>query len=192
MRTSSAPALSSFENDVAALHASSFGWAMACCDRDADLASDVLQQAYFKVFSGKATFDGRSSLRTWLFGVIRLTALESRRYRVLRLFWGRATREGPARGAGEPHEPDDDPAAEAPSPSASLAERQRAEAIEAALAKLPPRQREVLHLTFYEGLTVREAAEIMGISLGSASVHYERGKSRMSELLRESGHHERP
>lgn len=165
---------------------------MACCDRDADLASDVLQQAYFKVFSGKAKFDARSSLRTWLFGVIRLTALESRRYRVLRLFWGRATREGPARGAGEPHEPDDDPAAEAPSPSASLAERQRAEAIEAALAKLPPRQREVLHLTFYEGLTVREAAEIMGISLGSASVHYERGKSRMSELLRESGHHERP
>lgn len=183
--------MSSFENDVAALHASSFGWAMACCDRDPDLAADVLQQAYFKVFSGKARFDARSSLRTWLFGVIRLTALESRRYRVLRLWSSTPKRRSPV-DPSDPHEGEDEPPGDAPSPSASLAERQRAEAIERALAALPPRQREVLHLTFYEGLTVREAAEIMGISSGSASVHYERGKSRMSELLRESGHHERP
>lgn len=184
--------MSSFENDVAALHASSFGWAMACCDRDPDLAADVLQQAYFKVLSGKARFDARSSLRTWLFGVIRLTALEARRYRVLRLFWSGAPKRSAPADSTDPHEGEDDPPGDAPSPSASLAERQRAEAVERALAALPPRQREVLHLTFYEGLTVREAAEIMGISTGSASVHYERGKSRMSELLRESGHHERP
>ena len=184
--------MSSFENDVAALHASSFGWAMACCDRDADQAADVLQQAYFKVFSGKARFDARSSLRTWLFGVIRLTALESRRYRVLRLFWSGAPKKRAPGETVDPREAEDELSSDEPSPGASLAERQRAEAIERALASLPPRQREVLHLTFHEGLTVREAAEIMGISTGSASVHYERGKSRMSELLRESGHHERP
>jgi RNA polymerase sigma factor (sigma-70 family) len=170
--------LGPFENDVARLHASSYGWAMACCGRNADEASEVLQQAYFKVFSGRATFDGRSSLRTWLFGVIRLTALESRRFRVLR--WLRASPEPDGVEGAEA-------ATDEPSPSASLADRERAAAIEAALAILPPRQRDVLHLAFYEGLTLREAAEVMGISLGAASQHYERGKARLLPLLTEKG-----
>ncbi len=170
--------LGPFENDVARLHASSYGWAMACCGRNSDEASEVLQQAYFKVFSGRAKFDGRSSLRTWLFGVIRLTALESRRFRILR--WLRASPEPDGLEGAEA-------ASDEPSPSASLADRQHAAAIEAALSTLPPRQREVLHLAFYEDLTLREAADVMGISLGSASQHYERGKARLLSLLIEKG-----
>jgi len=170
--------LSPFETDVASLHASSFGWALACCGRDADEAAEVLQQVYFKVFSGKARFDGRSSLRTWLFGVIRLTALEARRFRLPRWFRGGQVRNDVA---PEEHASDE------PSPSASLEDRRRAEAIAEALTSLPPRQREVLHLTFYEGLTLREAAAIMEISLGSASQHYERGKARLLALLTTKG-----
>ena len=38
-----------------------------------------MQLAYVKVLEGSAKFDGRSSFRTWLFGVVRRTAAEQRR-----------------------------------------------------------------------------------------------------------------
>jgi RNA polymerase sigma-70 factor (ECF subfamily) len=158
------------ERELAALHASSWGWALACCRRDADEASDVLQDVYFKVLSGRARFDARSTLKTWLFGVIRLTAMEQRRWRFFR------GREVPT---ADPVEP--------PAPSSPRVDRESAEAIARALVRLSERQREVLHLVFYEGLTIAEASAVMGVSLGTARLHYERGKAAMLAMLNEEG-----
>src|SRR6184192_4367415 len=72
------------DSELEDLHAASFGWALACCGRDREEAEEVLQSAYLKVFAGKARFDGRSTFRTWLFGVIRLTAAEERRRTIVR------------------------------------------------------------------------------------------------------------
>src|SRR6185312_12282842 len=79
------------ERELERLHAACWGWALACCARDRDAAEDTLQSAYLRILSGTARFDGRSSVRTWVFGVIRRTALEERRRGDVR-----ARREQPA------------------------------------------------------------------------------------------------
>jgi RNA polymerase sigma factor (sigma-70 family) len=160
------------EVQLARFHEDSFGWALSCCGwNDAD-AEDVVQTTYLKVMSGRARFGGRSAFRTWLFGVIRQTAREQRRRE-------RSHVERAERLAVEPA------AAAAARPDEVVERGERARALLAALAELPERQREVLHLVFYQDLTIREAAEVMEVSLGSARVHYERGKKRLRTLLGE-------
>lgn len=161
------------EAELRAVHAQSFGWALACCQRDHERAGDVLQEAYAKVLGGRARWDGRSSFKTWFFGVVRLTAIEHQRWSLRSWFGLRSDRS--------------EAADDAPSPSSALDRSIRAKAVARALGDLAPRQREVLHLAFYEELTLREAAEIMGISIGSARQHYERGKARLLEILDSRG-----
>ena len=52
-----------------------------------------------------------------------------------------------------------------------------------ALKQLSERQQSVLHLVFYQDLTIEEAAELLNISLGSARTHYQRGKERLKKIL---------
>jgi len=150
--------------DIEQLHQASFAWALACCSfRRAD-AEDVLQTVYLKVLDGRARHDGRASLRTWLFAVIRNTAADRRRQSWmwsigLDRLWQK--RVSPAPG------PDGE----------------RRVQVRAALGELPARQREVIELVFYHDLTIQEAAQVMGVSLGSARVHYDRAKRRLAEGL---------
>jgi RNA polymerase sigma-70 factor (ECF subfamily) len=155
-------------------HASSFGWAMACCRRDQTEAEEVLQIAYLKVLEGKARFKGSASFKTWLFSVIRKTASDQRRKGLLRALLSLKAAE---RGTAPTR-------AEAPDDSAYRSEIQGM--FRRALARLPRRQREVLELVFYHELNIQEAASVMGVSLGSARTHYERGKKRLRQLLDES------
>ncbi len=158
--------------EVAALHSAAWGWALTCCKRDHDHASEVLQDSYAKVLSGKAQFSHRSSFKTWLFGVIRWTAREHARRGLLRRLGLAHYRQFQA-----------DP----PASSDSLLLRERVDALTRALATLSTRQREVLHLVFYEGLTVNEAAIAMSVSVGSARRHYHRGKRNLLERLEGEG-----
>src|SRR5256714_6039234 len=71
------------ERELERLHPESWGWALACCARDQELAEDVLQSAYLAVLSGGARFKGGSTVKTWIFGVIRWTARTERRRRLI-------------------------------------------------------------------------------------------------------------
>ena len=155
-------------------HASSFGWAMACCRRDPAEAEEVLQIVYLKVLEGKARFNGTASFKTWLFAVIRKTASDQRRKNLLRALTMLKAAE--RRTSAD--------STEYPDESAYRAEIQSM--FRRALARLPRRQREALELVFYHELNIQEAAAVMGVSLGSARTHYERGKKRLRQLLEES------
>lgn len=155
-------------------HPVSYGWAMSCCSRVPDLADDVLQAAYLKILQGRARFDGRAAFKTWLFAVIRITAVDELRRHWLRQ-WRLFSRE-----------PEKD--VEPPDRGDRLDESARLGAFQKALARLPRRQQQVMHLVFYQQLSLQEASEIMGVSLGSVRTHYERGKRNLRARLEKSEH----
>ena len=159
------------ERELERLHPESWGWALACCGREREMAEDVLQAAYLTIVSGRTRFDGSSSLKTWIFGVIRWTARTERRRRLL---WIKRTADSGAVRDVADHAQGADSAIEE--------SEQRARFIEA-LADLSRRQREVLQLVFYHDMTIEEAATVMKVSLGSARTHYGRGKKALARVL---------
>ena len=158
------------------LHAAAFGWAMSCCGWDRTAAEDVLQATYLKLLDGRARFDGRSSFRTFVFGVIARTAREERRRAALRRWLPLASLLlGPEAVDGRPD------------PATALVRADEAARLVRALGRLSARQRQVLHLVFYEDLTIAQTAVVLGVSLGTARTHYERGKAELRSLLEREG-----
>lgn len=155
------------EEELERLHPAAFGWALACCGGDRFAAEDALQTTYLKILDGRARFEGRSSLRT------RTAAEESRRGSGRH--WGPLSilESHPATGSDRHHT------------DAGVLRSEESRRLREALDALPARQREVLHLVFYQDLTIAEAASVAGVRLGTARTHYERGKAALRRLLEE-------
>ena len=164
-------AISELKTELEKLHDASFGWALNCCRYNHADAEEVLQSVYLKILQGQARYRGSAKLQTWLFAVIRNTAITERRKQLLRTLT--------AIGRERKPQPEDLNA----QPAAQLERSEMQRRFQRALQCLPARQREVLHLVFYQDLSLREAAEVMSISIGSARRHYERGKKRLREEL---------
>lgn len=159
------------EQQIAQLHPASFAWSLACCRWNVSEAEEVLQSAYLRVLEGQARYAGRSSFKTWLFSVVRTVAAETRRRR-----WFRdAVLERWLRGLPPDHA--------MPGPDETLDSEARGARVRQALGRLAVRQREVLDLVFFHGLTIEESAQVMGVALGTARVHYQRGKRRLHAML---------
>ena len=164
--------ISELKAELEKLHQASFGWALNCCRYNVIEAEEVMQTVYLKILQGKAVYRGESKLRTWLFAVIRKTAVSERRKRVLRTLIANRTA-----------------VTDQPSSHVDL-EFERSEMqqrFQQALALLPARQRETLHLVFYQDLSLSEAAVVMNISIGTARRHYERGKKQLRDALDREG-----
>jgi RNA polymerase sigma factor (sigma-70 family) len=162
--------ISAIKDELERHHRASYGWALSCCGRDQPEAEEALQIAYLKIFEGKARFRGESSFRTWLFAVIRKTAANERRRNFLRKLRLAANSESAERSRMD-------------GPATAFEKSETQVRFQRALKALPARQRQALHLVFYQDLSLREAAEVMGVSIGSARTHYERGKKRLRESL---------
>lgn len=150
-----------------ALHGQLYGWALSRCNYDDDTAGDLMQQAYVEILSGRARFERKSTLKTFVFGIVQNLARGRFRRRAnrLRLLDAYAEEQQLL-----PHH--DDERDEASS-----------RAVWRAVAALPQRQRDITELVFVRDLTIEEAARIMGVSLGTARVHYERAKKSLAGRL---------
>jgi len=177
------PHLQTLERLLPSLHAPCLRWATRCCGGDSEEGADLVQELYIRLWDGRLTPPvellqppvEHPQLRAWLFAVLRRLATNQlralkRRVRLLTQLTGLLT---------APHQSID-------AESALIQRSERASTrakVELALTQLSGRQREVIELVFDHELTVEQASEVMGVSVGSARVHYDRAKRKLSELL---------
>jgi len=143
------------------------------------LAQDVVQEVFLSLWRNAQRFDaGRGTLATYLLSMTHHRAVDVvRREENLRR---RRTSDEVLE-----FQPDPNPGVEA---EAEAAER-RSE-VRAALAQLPPAQREALALAYFGGYTQREVATLVGVPLGTVKTRMAAGMRKLKQALREAGHEE--
>jgi RNA polymerase sigma-70 factor (ECF subfamily) len=142
------------------------GLCRGLCHGQADRAGDIVQETWVRVIRAGGRFNGRSSVKTWLY---RIALNEFRRAMRAKSF--RMTRSERAatttRGSSDANATDAD--------CAGTEQNQR---VRDALGGLTFDKRAVLLLCYHNDLTHEQAAEILGIPLGTL-------KSRLHHALRE-------
>lgn len=130
-----------------------------------DDAMDIVQEAYLRLHGRWAECAGPEKAAAWLYTIIRNLAIDHLRRRARR-----SEAEIDGRILASPQE----------GPEADAARSERARRLWAAIAGLPPEQREILLLRDWHGLNYSEIAEVLGLSLGTVSsrIHHARQKVR--------------
>ncbi len=151
-------------------------------------AEDLLQESLLRAWKGLPAFQGRSSLRTWLYRVSTnacLDLLEKKtRARVMPEALGPPNRtDSMAPDMDQPWlEPYPDSDAHAGSPEARYAGRQNvALAFLTALQLLPPKQRAVILLCDVIGLAADECAELLEQTTASINSALQRGRDTLDQ-----------
>lgn len=132
-------------------------------------AEDVVQEAFLKLWQKPQGFDPTKGAKftTWFTRVVSNLAIDHMR------------KKKPQSG------PDvlDMIADDAPRADEVMDEDAKAQALEAAIQALPERQKIALNLCFYEGLSNKEAAEILGIGVKALESLLMRAKTTLKESL---------
>ena len=147
--------------------------------RDAAAVDDLLQDVFLRLWTRSGQWEGRGDPGAWLGRIAANLALNHLRSR---------RRERPLQQASGGNARDEEDAGANPlaliadateaQPSEVLAAAERDAALAGLLAGLPPDKREVLRLVYEEDLNLREAAEELGIPVGTAKsrLHYARNR----------------
>ena len=134
---------------------------------DRDDAADALQDALLKAYRSAASFRGEAAVSTWLHRIVVNACLDRVRRRQAR-----------------PTVPLPDYADQAlANPTDVFATRDTALDVQAALAELPAEQRAALVLVDVQGYPVAEAAEILGVAVGTVKSRCARGRARLAVRL---------
>jgi RNA polymerase sigma-70 factor, ECF subfamily len=127
-------------------------------------AADATQEALIAVVRGLPRFDGRSSVRTWVYRVATNACLDELRRR--------ARRPTPATPV--------DRSSDAPGLDSEVSERL---SIDAALADLPEEFRVAVVLRDVQGMDYAEIAEVLGVPLGTVRSRIARGRQGLAARL---------
>jgi RNA polymerase sigma-70 factor (ECF subfamily) len=141
---------------------------------DAADAEEVVQEVFLKVWNDAGRYDaGRSSVSTWLVLITRSRAIDRLRSRKV---------------VERVHEAAhlEDPSADHASSEGleSVFHRERRQRVKSELDKLPPEQKQVLEMAFYEGLSQTEIAERAGFPLGTVKTRTLLAMKKLRSALR--------
>ncbi|GGO64845.1 sigma-70 family RNA polymerase sigma factor [Nonomuraea cavernae] len=153
-------------------------------------AEDLVQETYLRAWRAYDRFEGRSSLRTWLYRIATtacLTALDSRSRRPLPTGLGAPSSEATAPLAERPElpwlEPVPDGMVGADDPATIVTSRESIRlALIAALQHLPPRQRAILILRDVLRWRAAEVAEALGTTTVAVNSGLQRARAQLSEV----------
>jgi RNA polymerase sigma-70 factor (ECF subfamily) len=159
--------------------------------RNPATAEEVAQETWLKVIEGLDRFEGRSSLRSWIFAILanraRTRAVRDGRMLLFSDMARDAVDDEPAvdpsrfKASGYWHEPPrpwDDLTPERLAASGQVRDR-----LDGALDELPDAQRAVVVLRDVEGCSSEEACHVLGISEANQRVLLHRGRSRLRRAL---------
>ena len=156
------------------------------------LAEEVVQETWLTMLESVERFEGRSALKTWLCGIL---------VNVARSRLRKEGRSVPISSLGDPEEPAVDPGRFSTSarpwaghweqppnpfpqdPEAHLLTSELRARIEAAIAALPPAQREVVVLHDVEGFFGDDVGEILGVSSPNERVLLHRARAKIRATL---------
>jgi RNA polymerase sigma-70 factor, ECF subfamily len=155
------------------------------------LAEEVVQDAWLGVFEGLDSFEGRSSLRTWIFGILANCAKKQRaresRTIPFSSFENAHGTECPAEARWLLHTnpPDWSHCASSPERSAeqTLLAREALRAIADAVDALSTAQRRVIVMRDVEGWSSAEACAILGLTKANQRVLLHRARSKIRAAL---------
>ncbi len=131
------------------------------CDRSQ--AEDAVQETFLKVYRNLDSFRGESSEKTWILKIAMRTCYDMNHSGWSRFFNRRVTPEM--------------------LPEASVPFTERDDALTQAVMRLPEKLRRVIILYYYQGLSVREIAETLGITQPSVSNRMKRGREKLKAAL---------
>ena len=142
---------------------------------DADAAVDVVQESFVAAWRALARFDGRRPFAVWLRAIaLNKCRDRARRLAVRRLILGeKDERSAEAQAQADP----------GPGGEERLVEQQRNAALQAAIDQLPARLKEPLLLTYFDELSQREAADLLGVTVKTVETRVYRARQRLAAIL---------
>lgn len=155
--------------------------------RSSATAEEVVQETWLAALRAIHNFEGRSSVRTWLFRILRnIARTRGQRDARLRLFSDMQNDDSAARSPTPPEQIVTEALwiSPLPDPESALRARELRARIDAAIDTLPPRQREVILLRDIQEWTSDEVCNVMGITQTNQRVLLHRARERVRDALR--------
>jgi RNA polymerase sigma-70 factor, ECF subfamily len=182
-----------FEALIGRMHGSMMRLAMTSL-RDRGEAEDAVQETWLTCFRTLEKFEGRSSVKTWIFGILLNVARSRRRKEARILPFTSLFRRDQSEGRGPTVDPyrfrRDDMWSVPPNswsnvPESTLLDRETIDHVKAAIEALPTKQREVVILRDVAGLDADEACSLLSISPANQRVRLHRGRASIRKMLEE-------
>lgn len=126
-----------------------FAYFRRLCGNEAD-ASDLTQKAFWKVWQAIGSYEGRAGFPTWLHGIAHHVYVDWRRVK------NRFDSQSDDWWLTCP--------ADGPSPFEEAADRESVHQLYSLVERLEEPTRETVHLHYYQGLTIQETADALGIA----------------------------
>ena len=183
-----------FESLVNAYHSSLVAVALPYV-RDLAAAEEVAQETWLGVVHGIHRFEGRSSLKTWIFRILVNSAKTYAKRQGRLIPMAELQRPGPGEPAvegrrflGEDHPQwpghwSSPPAGWDEAPEGRLLSRETLSVVREAIDQLPPAQRLVIWMRDVEGLSAEEVCEVLPTSRGNQRVLLHRARSKVRSAL---------